>query len=197
MAASSGCVFDRTDELIERLQQAPGEEARQEVAPTPDGPAPSRWTLRGVRATFPWLKNYTLSGVWRVLHRHGLHIRAAQVRQHSPDPEYAAKLDRLLECLRDAATHPGEVVLVFLDEMGYYRWPAEGHAWGQAAPAPAPPATPPTPGSSFTSPTSAGRASTRPTASSRKPTTSESPTAATTATPRRPPARSTAAPRRR
>src|SRR3954447_23545407 len=112
-AASIGCVFDRRDELLERLQQAPGEEARQELAPTPDGPAPSRWTLRGVRASFPWLKDYTLSGVWRVLHRHGLHIRAAQVRQHSPEPDYAAKLERLLACLQDAAAHPGDVELVF------------------------------------------------------------------------------------
>lgn len=136
--ASIGWGFDRTDELLERLQQAPGEEARQELAPTADGPAPSRWTLRGVRATFPWLKNYTLSGVWRLLRRHGLHIRAACVRQHSPDPDYAAKVDHLLACLRDAAAHPDEVVLVFLDEMGYYRWPVAGRSWGVAAPAPAP-----------------------------------------------------------
>ncbi len=138
MAANIGCVFDRRDELIERLQHAPGEEARQELAPTPDGPAPSRWTLRGIRATFPWLHNYTLSGVWRLLHRHGLHIRASQVRQHSPDPEYVDKLEHLLSCLRDAAAHPGEVELVFLDEMGYHRWPAEGGTWSQSAPAPAP-----------------------------------------------------------
>ena len=137
-AASIGCVFDRRDELIERLQYAPGEEARQELAPSPDGPPPSRWTLRGIRATFPWLHNYTLSGVWRVLHRAGLHIRAARVRQHSPDPEYETKVEHLLACLRDAVAHPGEIELVFLDEMGYYRWPKEGRAWCQAAPTPAP-----------------------------------------------------------
>src|SRR5438552_16233007 len=105
-AASIGCVFDRRDELIERLQHAPGEQARQELAPTPDGPAPSRWTLRGVRATFPWLQDYTLSGIWRVLHRHGLHMRAAHVRQHSPDPDYLAKLEHLLACLRHPASTP-------------------------------------------------------------------------------------------
>lgn len=136
--ASIGCVFDRTDELVERLQHAPGEEARQELAPTPDGPAPSRWTLRGVRATFPWLKHYTLSGVWRLLRRHKLHSRSARVRQHSPDPEYLTKLEHLLSCLRDAAAHPDEVVLLFLDEMGYYRWPNEGRTWSQSAPEPAP-----------------------------------------------------------
>jgi DDE superfamily endonuclease len=138
MAASIGCVFDRSDELLDHLQHAPGEEARQFLAPTPDGPAPSRWTLRGIRATFPWLRGYSLSGVWRLLQRHGLHIRAAQVRQHSPDPAYVAKRDHLLACLREAAAHPDQVVLVFLDEMGYYRWPAEGRTWGAAAPEPAP-----------------------------------------------------------
>lgn len=138
MAGSIGCVFDQTDELLERLRHAPGEEARQELAPTAHGPAPSRWTLRGVRATFPWLKDYTLSGVWRLLQRQDLRIRSARVRQHSPDPQYVAKLDHLLSCLRDAAAHPEKVVLVFLDEMGYYRWPAEGRTWGPAAPTPAP-----------------------------------------------------------
>jgi transposase len=137
-AANIGWVFDRTDELVERLQHAPGEEARRAVAPTSDGPAPSRWTLRGIRATFPWLKDYTLSGVWRLLRRHGLHIRAAQVRQHSPDPDYVTKVEHLLSCLRDAATHPGEVEIVFLDEMGYHRWPDDGRSWSQAAPTPRP-----------------------------------------------------------
>jgi len=94
--------------------------------------------LRGIRATFPWLKEYSLSGVWRLLQRHKLQLRSAQVRQHSPDPEYLAKLDHLLACLREAAVHPGQVVVVFLDEMGYYRWPAEGRAWTAAAPHSAP-----------------------------------------------------------
>lgn len=91
-----------------------------------------------MRATFPWLKDYSLSGVWRLLRRHKLHIRSAQVRQHSPDQEYTAKLEHLLSCLRDASEHPDQVVLVFLDEMGYYRWPREGPTWSQLAPAPAP-----------------------------------------------------------
>ena len=89
-------------------------------------------------ASFPWLKDYSLSGVWRLLRRHKLHIRSALLRQHSPDADYLAKLEHLLECLRQAAAHPHEVVLVFLDEMGYYRWPTEGRTWGPAAPEPPP-----------------------------------------------------------
>ena len=133
--ANTGCVFDRSDELLERLQHAPGEEAREELAPTADGPAPSRWTLRGIRATFPWLKDYTLSGVWRTLQRWKIRLRSPQVRQHSPDPDYSAKVDHLLACLQQARAHPDEVVIVFLDEMGYYRWPTAGRSWGAAAPA--------------------------------------------------------------
>jgi transposase len=135
---SIGWVFDRTDVLTDRLAHAPGEQARQAVAPTANGPTPSRWTLRAIRASFEWLEGYTLSGVWRLLRRHKLSIRSAQVRQHSPDPDYAAKRDHLLTCLRDAADHPEGIVLVFMDEMGYYRWPAEGRTWGPTAPVPAP-----------------------------------------------------------
>jgi transposase len=136
--APIGSVFDRTDELLERLQHGPGEEARQELAATPDGPPPSRWTLRGIRATFAWLHDYTLSGVWRVLQRAGLRVRAARLRHYSPDAEYGAQVAYLEACLREAATQPDEVVLVFLDEMGYYRWPDAARTWGLAAPA-APP----------------------------------------------------------
>lgn len=133
-----GGLFDRTDELRKRLRHAPGEEARLALAATPDGPPPSRWSLRAVQASFPWLKDYSLSGVWRLLKRSGLSIRAARVRQHSPDPDYLAKFEHLLECLQEAAAHPGQVELLFLDEMGYYRWPSEARSWGENAPAPAP-----------------------------------------------------------
>src|SRR3712207_3860364 len=88
-AAPIGGPFDRTDELQERLQQVPGAEARQELAATPTGPPPSRWSLRAIRATFPWLRGYTLSGVWRVLRRAKLTLRRGRLQQYSPDPAYA------------------------------------------------------------------------------------------------------------
>ncbi len=120
------------------MRQAPGAEARQAVAATPDGPAPARWTLRAVRATFPWLRDYDLSGVWRLLQRCQIRLRRAQVRQFSPDPDYLTKEARLLGCLQEAATTPAEVALVFLDEMGYYRWGEAAAVWCEQAPAPQP-----------------------------------------------------------
>ena len=68
-----------------------------------EGPPPSRWTLRSIRATFPWLEEYTLSGVWRTLKRHGLSLRSARVQQYSPDPEYADKVDYLAYCMQETA----------------------------------------------------------------------------------------------
>ena len=97
-------------------------------------PAPSRWTLRTIRASVDWLADYTLSGVHRVLKRCGLCIRSGRVQQYSPDPAYEEKVARLLDCLRQTASAPDSLVLVFLDEMGYRRWPEAGRVWTEAAP---------------------------------------------------------------
>ena len=54
------------------------------------------------------------------------------------DPDYLSKEARLLACLQTAATKPAEVALVFLDEMGYYRWGDAAEVWCEQAPAPRP-----------------------------------------------------------
>jgi hypothetical protein len=133
---TAGVVFDRRDELLDRLRQGPGEAARQEIMPSDTGPVPSRWTLRTIRVSFEWLADYTLSGVSRVLARHGLTLRSGRVQLFSPDPAYADKEAHLLACLTEVAQHPDEVVLLFMDEMGYYRWPVAATDWMPAAPEP-------------------------------------------------------------
>lgn len=124
--------------MLARLRHGPGAAAQREQAPTAHGPPPSRWTLRAIRATLPELAGYSLSGVWRVLRRLGLGLRTARVQQCSPDPAYAEKVRRLEACLRAAAATPEAVVVVFLDEMGYARWPEPGREWTAVAPAPPP-----------------------------------------------------------
>lgn len=141
MAARIGGLFDRTEELTEVLRQAPGEAARQEMTPSADGAPPSRWTLRAIRASLPWLRGYTLGGARRVLRRAGLRVRTARLQRYSPDPDYAAKRDAVEACLQAAGRVPDRVVALFLDEMGYTRWPDPGPVWAAAAPAPAPKAT--------------------------------------------------------
>ncbi len=129
-----GGDLNRRDEIVERLRQGPGEEARQEVAVTPTTPVPSRWTLGSIRASFPWLHDYALSGVWRMLRRWKLKLRSPRVQQYSPDPEYLPKVARLEQCLQAAAAAPDQVVVVFLDEMGFTRWPEPAATWAEAGP---------------------------------------------------------------
>lgn len=78
------------------------------------------------------------SGVSRFLAALDLEVRSAQVRHYSPDPEYLPKQARLLECLREAAWAPDRVVVLFMDEMGYTRWPDPASSWALQAPAPRP-----------------------------------------------------------
>lgn len=121
--------------MIHRLHQPPGEEARQEASVTASGPAPSRWTLRTIRVSVPLLATYSLSGIWRVLQRSHICLRSARQQLYSPDPAYGSKVAHLERCLREAAGFPEATVLVFLDEMGYFRWPAAAPDWMLAAPA--------------------------------------------------------------
>jgi len=121
------------EELVEILHAGPGEAARREVAVTKSGPAPSRWTLRTIRASVDWLTAYPVSGVWRVLQACGLGLHTSCARLFSPDPDYSSKVRRLHRCLRDAARHPDSVMAVFLDEFGYQRWPEVAPTWGGEA----------------------------------------------------------------
>src|SRR5262249_15431683 len=150
-AASAGVGLDRRDELEQRLRQGPGAApptpaaegtgsppaAQADAAATPPAASevwePCRWTLPLIRATFDWLADYSLSGVWRLLQRCGLRLRSARVQQFSPDPEYATKVTELEMALWEARRYPDTVVAVFLDQMGFTRWPHPAADWGPSA----------------------------------------------------------------
>lgn len=121
-------------QLIDRLHQSPCEVPGTQPRVSEVGCSASRWTLGGLRGSLPWLASYTLSGVWRLLSRCGVRIRSGRVQQYSPDTEYAEKVERLCESLRQTASAPESHVLVFLDEMGYRRWPEAGSVWSQVVP---------------------------------------------------------------
>lgn len=129
-----GGGFDCQDELLERLRQGPGAAARREVMPSDQGPLPSRWILRSIRASIPRLASYTLSGVWYFLHGLGLQLRSPKVQMWSPDPEYASKKAHLLDCLRHTALHHQKAAFLFMDEMGYYRWTDPSPIWEAETP---------------------------------------------------------------
>jgi transposase len=136
VGTAGGCFEEAEavrEDLLETLRAGPGDAARREVAVGASGPAPSRWTLRTIRASVEWLTEYTVSGVWRVLHTYGLGLHNSCARLFSPDPDYRSKARRLHRCLRDAARHSDSVVALFLDEFGYQRWPEVAPTWGGEA----------------------------------------------------------------
>jgi hypothetical protein len=105
--------------------------------PREHGQGRTRWTLAGLRATVPRFAGASLSGIWRVLRDSKLRWRRGRDHIHSPDPAYQEKR-AYLETIRahvDAA--PVGAVLLYLDEVTYYRQPslAPGYApVGSAAP---------------------------------------------------------------
>ena len=115
-----GGVFDRSETLIERLCQGPQDQ--------------SRWRLYNIRSSFSFLNDYSLSGVWRFMQRHGFSLRSASVQHYSPDPDYLEKEAYLHQCLKQTAANPDTCVLLFLDEMGYYRWPEPAKDWAMEVP---------------------------------------------------------------
>jgi transposase len=112
-------------ELVERLRQAPSPSAVPHATPLP----PCRWSLLVVRQHFDWLADYSLSGVWRVLERYDIEWKQGYVNHWSPDPCYTRKVKRIEKVLKQAAADPQHFVALFVDEMGYYRWPTTAHDW--------------------------------------------------------------------
>lgn len=89
----------------------------------------TRWTLRALRDGVPMFWDYSLSGVWRILARHKLRRRRGRDHLRSPDPAYRAKLARVDRCRAEAAAHPADAVLLYQDEVAYYRQPSLGYAY--------------------------------------------------------------------
>lgn len=137
MVALAGGIFDeREEEVKERLHYPPPREEIAAVDPEELPTRPSRWTLKRVRATFPWLRGYTLSGIWRLLQRLGLALRQGQPQQYSPDPDYALKEQHLLQTMQQVAQQADQELL-FVDEFTYHNWPLPGAQWApRAGPAP-------------------------------------------------------------
>lgn len=90
----------------------------------------TRWTLAAVRKAWPSFWRYSLSGVWRILAGHKLRWRRGRDHLRSPDPDYHAKLAHIETLRTEVETHPADAVLLYLDEITYYRQPslASGYA---------------------------------------------------------------------
>lgn len=90
----------------------------------------SRWWLDGIRQVVVGLQHYTLSGIWSLLKRLKLHYKRGREYLHSPDADYDLKLQYVAAAYAQAQTQPERVVLLYQDELTYYRRPslARGYA---------------------------------------------------------------------
>ncbi len=136
VATVGGDFSDRQQlkqEIQERLHQGPQPLPCPPPTTAPNT-VPNHWTLDWIRASFEWMAGYSTSGVWRSLERLGLRLRSAKVQQFSPDPEYTSKLLDLEMVLWEARRYPRTVTAVFMDQMGFNRWPDPGKDWGSTPP---------------------------------------------------------------
>ena len=90
----------------------------------------SRWTLAHLLACCRGLRLHSRCGLWRLLHRLGIHDKRARSTIHSPDPAYDEKVARIKALQQRVQAHPEEVLL-YEDECTLYRQPSVAHAYDQ------------------------------------------------------------------
>jgi transposase len=88
-----------------------------------------RWRLQDIGQALSWLAGHTQPGIYRVLKRLGFSRKRALGFIRSPDREYQAKWRRILQAFEEAAYHPERTVLLFMDEVTYYRRPEGAPAY--------------------------------------------------------------------
>jgi hypothetical protein len=88
------------------------------------GQSGTRWRLESLRETIAWLDGYSLTGVSACLRRLGVRLKRGQVHLYSPDPDYVSKLEVVAHALAEARASAGRRVLLFADELTFYRQPS-------------------------------------------------------------------------
>lgn len=96
-------------------------------APTELGYAQSRWSLAQLREHLGWLRLRTDGGLSQLLTRLRISYKRGRDYVHSPDPHYAAKLAYIAQCWQRVQAEPERFVLLYLDEVTYYRQPSVGY----------------------------------------------------------------------
>lgn len=94
----------------------------------------SRWRLADLVQHCKWLNLETESGMWQLLHRCHISYQHAQEHIHSPDPQYQAKLEVIQTLWKQVQHSEGMEVLLYLDELTYYRQPTLSWTYEQAGP---------------------------------------------------------------
>jgi transposase len=80
----------------------------------------------------PGLAEASLSGISRLLKESGIAWKRGRDHIHSPDPDYVAKVAHLRAIRAAVDAAPDEAVLLYLDEVTYYRQPSIGYGYAPA-----------------------------------------------------------------
>lgn len=100
--------------------------------PREHGQPRSRWTLDGLGAVVPEFAGASRSGILRVLAKYGLRRKRGRDHLHSPDPLYQEKISYLRTVKHRVAAAGGAAVLLYADEVTYYRQPSLGYSYAEA-----------------------------------------------------------------
>lgn len=88
-----------------------------------------RWRLQDIGRALAWLNGCSEPGIYKVLKRLGFSRKQALGFIYSPDPEYHAKWRAILQAFAEAADHPEKVIILFMDELTYFRRPDKAPAY--------------------------------------------------------------------
>jgi transposase len=100
--------------------------------PRKHGQPRSRWTLDGLGATVPEFAGASRSGILRALARYTLRRKRGRDHLHSPDPRYQEKVSYLATVKTRVAAAGAAAVLLYGDEVTYYRQPSIGYGYAEA-----------------------------------------------------------------
>jgi hypothetical protein len=135
LKASMGCGKRKDKGVSLVFSPRTQEQAKAELetllhrSPSAYGIQRTRWRLQDVGRALSWLNSYSDPGIYKVLKRLGFSRKQAINFIHSPDTEYRAKWQAILQAFMEAMSHPERVIILFLDELTYYRRPSKAPAY--------------------------------------------------------------------
>jgi transposase len=91
----------------------------------------TRWRLQDLVRVLDWLNDTSVPGVSRLLKRLDFSCKQALAFIHSPDPAYASKVAAIAAARVEAQQHPSQVLVLYLDELTYYRRPTKSPTYAR------------------------------------------------------------------
>lgn len=85
--------------------------------------------MEGLREVVDWLQTCSKAGIQQILKRMGLHYKRGREYLHSPDADYDLKLSYIQAAEKLARRDPQHFVLLYQDELTYYRRPSVARAY--------------------------------------------------------------------